>query len=257
MLPHEYPCPNEVRQFLYESWVSCLFLSLLFRKKLIFVQVTYRYHKLYSKGTTKPKRIKICVIGDARAGKTTLIKALRNSDWKKERDDCRTASMEVSKAAIKSAGEVIFCDFAGQPYFHKTHGLFFSESTTVFLLIVDLTKSNSELQESSFYFCSFVKCSVGLTELKKAFVIVVGSRKDKIQNLDAGEMKLRQLVVNLRKTFHDWLNFYKKHFVLNCRERGSKTLDLLKQAIGEVKALVIEVITAIIGVHRFPSSFSL
>ena len=149
--------------------------------------------------------------------------------------------MEVTKTAIKSAGEIVFCDFAGQSYFHKTHGLFFSESTTAFLLLVNLTKSNSELQESSFYFCSFVKCSVGLTELKKAFVIVIGSRKDALQNLENGEIKLRQLVVNLRKTYGRWFIFYEKHFVLNCRKRSSKTLNLLKHAIGKVKTLVIEV----------------
>ena len=216
-----------------------------FGKHFRFLQVKYRYHELFSQGTTKPKLIKVCVIGDARAGKTTLIKTLRNIDWKKESYDRRTVSMEVTKAAIKPAGDIVFCDFAGQPYFHKTHGLFFSDSTTVFLLVVDLTKSSSELQESSFYFCSFVKCSVGLTEQKKAFVIVIGSRKDELQNLENGEMKLRHLVVNLRKTYCRWFNFFERHFVLNCRQRRSRTLDLLKQAIGKVKTLVIEVITAI------------
>ena len=164
--------------------------------------------------------------------------------------------MEVSKTAIKSVGDAIFCDFAGQPYFHKTHGLFFSESTTVFLLVVDLTKSNSELQESSFYLCAFVKCSVGLTELKKAFLIVIGSRKDELQNLENGEMKLRELVVNLRQTYGRWFSVHAKSFVLNCRERSSKTLELLKQAIREVKTLVIEVIT-FLNVGRFLNSFSL
>ena len=215
-----------------------------------FFQVQYRYYELYSKGTTKPKRIKICVIGEGKAGKTTLIKTLQNTDWRKGGDNRRTTSMDVSMATIKSSGEVVFCDFAGQPYFHKTHGLFFSESTTAFLLVVDLKKSYSELHESSFYFCSFVKCSVGLTELKKAFVIVTGSRKDELSNLENGERKLRQLAVNLRQTYGRWLNIYEKYFVLNCRDRKAKSLDLLKQAIAEVKMLVIEVLP-IISVKRF------
>ena len=221
-----------------------------FWRNLFFFQIKYRYYELYSQGTTKAKRIKICFIGDERAGKTTLIKTLQDIDWKKGGDDRRTASMEVSKAVIKSVGEIVFCDFAGQHHFHKTHNLFFSEFTTAFLLVVDLTKDYSELEKSSFYFCSFAKCSVGLTELTKAFVIVIGSRKDMLKNLENGEKKMRQLVASLRQTYGRWFKFYKNSFVLNCRERRSKTLDLLKQALGEVKARVIEVIKYI-SVEQF------
>ena len=202
----------------------------------------YRYDKLYSQGTTKPTKIKVCVIGKAEAGKTTLIKTLKNIYWKNGGHDKRTAGMDLSAAKIKSAGDVVFCDFAGQEFFHKTHGLFFSESTTVFLLVVDLTKEENELKTWSHYFCSFVKCSLVLNE--KANFVVVGSKKDLLPTAKVGEDKLQKVFTYLTLKFGRWFNFY-KNFVLNCRDRKSSDLDLLREAISDVKALTIEVIRSI------------
>ena len=149
--------------------------------------------------------------------------------------------MDVSAAKIKSAGDVVFCDFAGQEFFHKTHGLFFSESTTVFLLVVDLTKDENELKTWSHYFCSFVKCSVILNE--KANLVVVGSKKDFLPTAAVGETRLQQVLTYLTLNFGRWFTFYKRYFVLNCRDRKSSDLDLLREAISEVKALTIKVST--------------
>ena len=148
--------------------------------------------------------------------------------------------MDLSTANIKSAGDVVFCDFAGQPFFHKTHGLFFSESTTAFLLVVDLTESENELKTWSHFFCSFVKCSVVLNE--KANFLVVGSKKDLLPSEKIGEIKLRQVFAYVRQNFGRWFNFYEKHFVLNCHDRKSTDLDLLREAIKDVKALTLKVI---------------
>ncbi|XP_065831509.1 uncharacterized protein [Oscarella lobularis] len=221
LLPHEIPCPSDVRNFFFNEWTK------------------HRYNKLYSQGTTKQTKIKVCVIGKAKAGKTTLIKTLKNIYWKDGGDDKRTAGMDLSAAKIKSAGEVVFCDFAGQEFFHKTHGLFFSESTTIFLLVVDLREDDlEELKRRSRYFCSFVKCSVVLKE--KANFVVVGSKSDLIPIAKIGESKLRQVCTYLSLNFGPWFNFYGKHFVLNCRDRTSSDLDLLRKAISEVKELTIK-----------------
>ena len=151
--------------------------------------------------------------------------------------------MDLSAANIKSAGEVVFCDFAGQPFFYKTHGLVFSESTTIFLLVVDLREDEEELKRRSHYFCSFVKCSVVLKE--KANFVVVGSKSDLIPIAKIGESKLRQVCTYLSLNFGPWFNFYGKHFVLNCRDRTSSNLDLLRKAIREVKELTTKVIRSI------------
>ncbi|XP_065844984.1 death-associated protein kinase 1-like isoform X2 [Oscarella lobularis] len=223
-IPDENRClPHEIAptsQALFEAWTS------------------YRYSKLYSHGTTKPTKIKVCVVGKERAGKTTLIKTLQNIDWREGGDDVRTASMDVTAATVDSAGELVFCDFAGQPFFYKTHGLFFSETTTMFLLVVDSTQSCDQLRESSHFILSFVKCSGAFTE--KANVLVLGSKKDLLSDLKCGEVRFRRLFRYLKITFGAWFNFQENYFLLNCRDRSSNQLGLLRKAIGVAKEKTIE-----------------
>ena len=116
----------------------------------------------------------------------------------------RTASMAVTTVTVDSAGELVFCDFAGQPFFYKTHGLFFSETTTMFLLVVDLTQSYDELRESSHFILSFAKCSGAFT--KKANVLVSGSKKDLLSDWKSGENQFRRLFRYLQITFGAWFD---------------------------------------------------
>ncbi|XP_065835673.1 uncharacterized protein [Oscarella lobularis] len=215
---HELPCPVKLQRVLVGVWVQ------------------YRYRELYAQGTTKPNAVKICLIGEARAGKTTLIKSLRDVDWKDGGDDRRTASVDVTKTNVKSMGELVFCDFAGQPFFHKTHGLFFSTSSTIFLLVVDVTLDDEKLRRSSHYWISFVKCSVSLSG--KAYVLVIGSRKDLLpqSSLTTAQMRISSLVAYLKSTFGRWFNFSENSFVLNCRQRRSIEISLLWQTLRKVKS---------------------
>ncbi|XP_065835188.1 death-associated protein kinase 1-like isoform X2 [Oscarella lobularis] len=220
-LPHELPWPKELRDLFIGSWAQ------------------YHYRELYSLGTTKPNTIKVCVIGDAKAGKTTLVRSLQNIEW--QEDDKRTVSIDITAANVESAGDLIFCDFAGQPLFHKTHGLFFSESSAIFLLVVDLTKTKEELIATGDYWASFVKCSVCLSG-QACNVVVIGSKKDKLryEALETAKRTMRDLVKHLQITFGKWFKFHDKFFVLNCRERYSGKVTLLRKIIGDTKGLALK-----------------
>ena len=166
---------------------------------------------------------------------------MRNVHWTEGGDDQRTASVDVITANVKSVGELLFCDFAGQRFFHKTHGLFFSTSSTIFLLVVDATLKDEELRRSSHYWASFVKCSVPISG--KASVLVIGSRKDLLSHssLTTAKTILRSLVAYLQTTFGRWFHFSKNVFVLNCRQRRSNEMSLFVQTLREVKTLALEV----------------
>ena len=166
---------------------------------------------------------------------------MRNVNWQEGGDDQRTASVDVTVADTKFAGELVFCDFAGQPFFHKTHGLFFSATSTIFLLVVDLNEDEDEMRRSSHYWASFVKCSVFLA--KKAYVVVIGSKRDELSrsNLDSAETKLKNLVRYLQATFGQWFEFVDDVFLLNCREKSSKQLKSFQRILGEVKCRALKV----------------
>ena len=174
----------------------------------------------------------MCLIGNEGAGKTTLMNSLRRKCGK-TLPDPRTAGVDIITAAIDSAGELVFCDFAGQPTFHKTHGLFFSEATTIFILVVDLTMSEEELAKCALYWPSFVKCSIRMKG--KAMLVLVGSRGDQ----DRGE-KLKGISNHLRINFRRWFTMG-EHFVLDCRKQESAGLQKLREYIGSLKQKCIEV----------------
>ena len=137
----------------------------------------------------------------------------------------------------------MFCDFAGQPFFHKTHGLFFSATSTIFLLVVDLNEDEDKIRRSSHYWASFVKCSVFLDA--KAYVVVIGSKRDQLSCpiLIEAEAKLKHLVRYLQATFGQWFEFVDDVFLLNCREKSSKQLKSFQRTLGEVKCRALKVLT--------------
>jgi len=196
-------------------------------------QRTHRYAKLYELGQVKPTTIKVCFIGDAKAGKTTLMYSLQRKHSPKLKEE-RTAGMDIVKAKIDEAGDVVFCDFAGQTNFYKTHSLFFAESTTIYVLVVDLTKGDRELVQSSSFWLSFVKCSVGSSS--KYIAVLVGSRGD-----TRNTFKLEALQTSLSARFCNSFVISEKPFALDCREGKLAEMDRLRSHIYELKRSCIEV----------------
>ncbi|XP_065843010.1 death-associated protein kinase 1-like isoform X2 [Oscarella lobularis] len=205
-------------------------------------------------GVTKPKRIKICLIGKVKAGKTTLMKLLqKSSESSSEKrlpsspvddgfEEPRTAGVDFQKSNVHGAGEVLFCDFAGQREFHKIHSLFFSAETTIFLLVVDVTEN--DLRQTCSYWLSFVKS--GIWSGKKIKVAVVGSRRDKLAEKD-GKKILQDLISYLDTLYHNWFDISRQAFFYNCR---SDVTTELNDYIGDEKQACLEIaaeIPAVVG----------
>ena len=118
----------------------------------LYCQDEQKYAVLYAKGTVRPEIMKLCFIGKEGAGKTTLMEALKRGwlEWaffaneKKpddpECEDERTIGINVMTVYIPGVGWLSVWDYAGQGQFHKTHGLFFSSSNSIFILLVSLVK---------------------------------------------------------------------------------------------------------------------
>ena len=147
----------------------------------------------------------------------------------------RTAGINIIEARIDKAGEVVFCDFAGQPNFHKTHSLFFSESTTIYLLVVNLEGSDEELYLSSLYWLSLTKCSIGSST--NNCVVLIGSRGDKVSKREL----LTRLQRSLQSKFEKCFEFSSKHFIMDCRDSTSPVMQSLREHIYCLKTKIIKV----------------
>ncbi|XP_065838290.1 ankyrin repeat and KH domain-containing protein 1-like isoform X3 [Oscarella lobularis] len=235
-LPYEC-ATGSVRLILREAWQRC------------------QYSRLEDGGTKKPSKIKVCLIGAAGAGKTTLMQSLRRKRIEAELvsvsevhvdessdPNLRTAGIDIIQATIDEVGELVFCDFAGQPNFHKTHSLFFSGSTTVYLLVVNLEKSEQELFSSSLYWLSLTKCSIGSSN--NSCVVLIGSRGDKVD----GRGMLRRLKTSLMSKFEKYFEFSSENFILDCRRSSSPDMHSLRKLIYRLKTIIIE---------KAPATFSI
>ena len=196
---------------------------------------------------TKPSKIKVCLIGDGGAGKTTLMKSLQCKQTKGDlflksgirvedstNPDLRTAGVDVVTAIVDGAGEVVFCDFAGQPNFHRTHSLFFSRSNSLYLLVVDLTESEPKIYSRLSYWLSLMKCSIKSSS--NINVIIIGSRGDKTDGRDV----MKRLLNSLKAKFETYFNFFDQTFILDCRLSRSEAMQSLR---GQLKKKCIEVLT--------------
>ena len=148
----------------------------------------YQYRERYAQGTVKSNQVMICVIGKAEARRTTLVQSL-HANYASQK-----IGVEITAVETSYADKIVVVDFAGQPFFHKMHKQLFSSSSTIFLLVVDLTQSEEEHRRLSHYLLSFVKRCVRLPE--KACIVVYGSYFSR-------ELQKR-LVTYLRAEFNQW-----------------------------------------------------
>ncbi|XP_065838591.1 death-associated protein kinase 1-like isoform X4 [Oscarella lobularis] len=115
----------------------------------------------------RPDSIKVCVIGDEMAGKTTLVNSLLQLDLPPIEDEDRTAGIVIRSGHIPGVGKGTTWDFGAQSTFHSAHGLFFGPSNTLFVLVLFFRKGHSVkpelcLLESGRYWCAFVKAALRL-----------------------------------------------------------------------------------------------
>lgn len=96
---------------------------------------------------TKNIEIKLILVGNSTAGKTTLRKLLQNKAYNSQEDSTHGIVMEtwqlkgpaVSEFSDLKELRVNIWDFGGQEYYHETHKLFFSDNAVYVLVWEDAT----------------------------------------------------------------------------------------------------------------------
>ena len=167
--------------------------------------------------------VKVFVVGNTLAGKTTLVETLKSegviaknlTGFKPK----RTAGIESSEFKSNEFGRVVFHDFAGHlEFYSSSHSQFlesnFSSDTTIVLLLVDIRES--ELARNIQYWIDFIKlhCSRGNPSRQ---IIIIGSHWDQIELTNCRkEEVMNQTIQCLGPIF------------LDCRDPSSDGLCLLK-----------------------------
>eukprot|EP00028_Trichosphaerium_sp_Am-I-7-wt_P015102 CAMPEP_0168511046 /NCGR_PEP_ID=MMETSP0405-20121227/1864_1 /TAXON_ID=498012 /ORGANISM="Trichosphaerium sp, Strain Am-I-7 wt" /LENGTH=404 /DNA_ID=CAMNT_0008529073 /DNA_START=1 /DNA_END=1212 /DNA_ORIENTATION=+ len=107
-------------------------------------------------------KVKVVIIGSEKAGKTHLVRRLQKRKY--GLDEMSTECIEVASIGSKSLALNVF-DLGGSQVFRLTHRFFFSMGS-VYIIVLDATKSQDESSSTSTYWIRQIKEACGLTIIK-------------------------------------------------------------------------------------------
>ncbi|XP_065842926.1 death-associated protein kinase 1-like isoform X2 [Oscarella lobularis] len=207
--------------------------------------------------TVRPDSIKVCVVGDEMAGKTTYVNSLLQLNQPPPKDEDRTPGVDIHNCDNEEVGKGSWWDFGSQPTFHSAHGLFFRQSNTMFNLILPVReeeKMTSEillrLIEKGRYWCAFSKASMRtLSSDQKSLIrlIVIFNLID--FNGETGSevrFQLKEVVEILRKEYGN--TFEISHVIeMDCSKSQSACM---KDCRSKLKKIREEMLSAAEGVPK-------
>ena len=195
-----------------------------------------------SKLLSLESRRMVCVIGHPKAGKSTLVEAIRESTndyWFKgirnvKKIPNRTAGIDVKSLDNKKYGKMLFFDFAGQSEYYSSHYAFLeaalsSRGTIItFLMVVDLRIPYKERVDQCMEWLSPIQ-SICASNVQ-IHVTMIGSHLDDVSFLKQSEFldshskcfqELKSNFIHSNIEFIDCLS-------MDCRKLSSQGLQQLK-----------------------------
>lgn len=180
--------------------------------------------------------VKVIMLGNSKAGKTTLVEALKSNNKDVMNVKGSTAGIETSEHNSDTFGRVSFHDFAGQPEFESSNSAFLercssSEQPPIFILVVDA--SQSEYVERRIHnWLVFIRNHCTYKTETPPHVIVIGSHGDKIN----GAAQFRCVYSSFVSAIE---NFKSSDFecfkpvLLDCRKVGTRGMRKLMLRLKE------------------------
>ena len=204
--------------------------------------------KAGAKSTSKPPQppVKIFVVGNPSAGKSSLTKALQTetsalraalssitgprlvSDVEQ-----KTAGIAPCQFTSRKYGHVIFYDFAGQQEYYASHAALLqnsiSSSAPLFIIVVNLCDSEEDIKQKLVYWISFLanQCTSVTT---KPHVIIVGSHSDVVKS--RGEDLRAKVNMEFLQAAPVSSGFHISKFIpVDCRQSNSRDIVKLADAM--------------------------
>lgn len=110
-------------------------------------RIISHYEAIERSGSTQLHRLKVVFIGASGAGKTSLMRGLREGGPRLTDEADRTVGVDIGRPWKPDATqplELVLWDFGGQPDYHPTHRLFYTK-WALYLLVIDLHKFSREI----------------------------------------------------------------------------------------------------------------
>jgi len=196
----------------------------------------------YKKSQPLHSFMKVFVLGNSEAGKSTLVESLKTEtpDPTLVVSDVEGPTAGVVKIECNNQlfGEVLFHDFAGQPEFESSHSAFLESSLSpspscsppIFFLVVNVNNTCKKIIQHLQYWLSFIKNYCGYTEVKP-HAIIIGSHADLLtqSELSASLSSVRKALDVSKQSVLECFD----PLLLDCRKPGSEDMELLRTLLKE------------------------
>ena len=188
----------------------------------------------YSLSSPPEMPVSILVVGDPRAGKTTLVSSLKKEkEGTKSETIHRTAGIVPNDFKSEEYGQVIMYDFAGQPEYYASHNAvihaIIKKLPPVVLLVVDLTLPIDHTIKAVNYWSSFINNRLqSLTD--RAHLYVICSHADiVVEKGEDPQKKAKALLNAVKVTLNEVKIFdFKGMLTMDCTDPQSQELGKLR-----------------------------
>ena len=188
--------------------------------------------------------VKLFMVGNPSAGKSTLTKGLQSESFgfnrirkritKVSGVDKNTAGIIPHDFESKTYGRVTLYDFAGQREFYGSHAALLQNavqtSTPIFLLVVDLSESNDDVKQNIFFWLSFLENQCTSVSSKPHFV-VIGSHIDVVKARGEDPKRKNSFIISLLTTPQFASLEFTRFIAMDCQYADSAGMRQLHQAL--------------------------
>ena len=187
--------------------------------------------------TISNPNLKVFVVGNSSAGKSTLIKAIQDKVGRNKFNylaavfrsvsgvELNTAGIVPITIQFGSSGNVTFYDFAGQAEYYSSHAAMLKNLTSspgnIILIVIDLSKDVVEISSALKYWYSFVSN----LEADRHTILIVFTHKDAIRGKPVQKIEQVRSMTNVEAGLLD------SGIFINCTKASSKGLDSLYEII--------------------------
>ncbi|PHM06637.1 GTPase [Nostoc sp. 'Peltigera malacea cyanobiont' DB3992] len=150
------------------------------------------FRQLNTEGTDYLYEAKLLIIGEGGAGKTTLAKKIKNSNYQLQEEDSTKGIEVIQWRFWMDSGQnfrVNIWDFGGQEIYHSTHQ-FFLTKRSLYALLADTRKEDTDF----YYWLNLVE----LLSDNSPLLIIKNEKEDRHREIS--ERQLRGEFTNLKET---------------------------------------------------------
>ena len=180
--------------------------------------------------------LRIVVVGNSSAGKTTLIHSLKcEPGCQQEEPEPHTAGIVPTDFNSGVYGSVTWYDFAGEPEYYASHEAILqhimSASPPVVLLLVDVSKSEEDIEQEVLYWLTFIEHQCQLKG-DQPHLVIVGSHADIAEQRNENpQSKMKDVLKRIARNLSQSKMKFIESFVINCCSLTSSQSSALQRLL--------------------------